>query len=162
MLLEDHSIPFVFQTVYLTSAFILSSIVDHDVQNILTRMAGVDEIIIEHKEYPFGSKVFKPESDLFCVNHNMIGGNAINIVAGPCSIESEEQIFQIAKFISELGVKFIRGGAYKPRTSPYRFQGLGLDGLKMIRRAADEYGLCVVTEVLDSSLIEKTYPYADI
>ena len=162
MLLDDHHILFVFHIVFQTPAFIISSKVDTEVQNLITRMTGVDQIIAENKEYPFGSKVFKEEPTSFCVNNNMIGGNVINIVAGPCSIESEDQIFRIAKFISELGVKFIRGGAYKPRTSPYRFQGLGLDGLKMIRRAADEYGLSVVTEVLDTSLIEKTYPYADI
>ncbi|HUP13431.1 MAG TPA: 3-deoxy-7-phosphoheptulonate synthase, partial [Niastella sp.] len=104
----------------------------------------------------------KPESTSFMVNGQQIGGNAINIVAGPCSIESEEQIFQVAEFLSNLGVKFIRGGAYKPRTSPYRFQGLGHEGLKLIKKAADKYGLLVVTEIIDSSLIDEICEYADI
>src|SRR6185503_2634945 len=122
-----------------------------EMTNILGKMTGVHEILPDQSEYPLAGKTFKKEPTSFVVNDNIIGGNQINIVAGPCSIESEEQIFSIAEFLSKSGIKFIRGGAYKPRTSPYRFQGLGLDGLKLIRAAADEYGLSVVTEILDSS-----------
>jgi 3-deoxy-7-phosphoheptulonate synthase len=128
----------------------------------LSRLEGVDEAVSFDKEYKLASRAYQKEGTLIDVNGRHIGGKAINIVAGPCSIESEEQIFQVAEFLSKLGVKFIRGGAYKPRTSPYRFQGMGYEGLKLIKKAADAYDLLVVTEVLDSSLIEEVYPYADI
>jgi 3-deoxy-7-phosphoheptulonate synthase len=83
-------------------------------------------------------------------------------MAGPCSVENEKQIFSIAKIVSEAGVKIMRGGAFKPRTSPYAFQGLGEEGLKLIRSAADEFKLKVVTEVMDKSQIELVENYADI
>jgi len=160
--LEEKNLPYRFHHIYQKDVFTVVSETDEEVLNILGKMTGIDEIIQDKSEFPLASKSFKNEPTSFCVKNNIIGGNNINIVAGPCSIESEEQIFGIAEFLSKSGIKFIRGGAYKPRTSPYRFQGLGLDGLKLIRAAADEYGLAVVTEVLDSSLIDQTYPYADI
>jgi 3-deoxy-7-phosphoheptulonate synthase len=162
MLLEAHHIPFGYHNMYQTQAFVSMSKPGKEVLDILKQMAGVEEIVDGGKEYPLTSRAFKTKPTSFCVKDTMIGGNTINMVAGPCSIESEEQIFSIAGFISKLGVKFIRGGAYKPRTSPYRFQGLGLDGLKLIRNAADKNNLLVVTEVIDSSLLEQTSEYADI
>ncbi|HAY89763.1 MAG TPA: 3-deoxy-7-phosphoheptulonate synthase [Bacteroidetes bacterium] len=103
-------------------------------------------------------------------NHNtvirlgdeLIGAKELCLIAGPCAVESETQLNEIAKGLSELGVKFMRGGAYKPRTSPYAFQGLKKEGLKMLKNASDTYGLKIVTEVLDTTLIEEVYPYADI
>ena len=103
-------------------------------------------------------------------NHNtvirlgdeIIGAKEPCLIAGPCAVESETQLNEIAKGLSELGVKFMRGGAYKPRTSPYAFQGLKKEGLKMLKNASDTYGLKIVTEVLDTTLIEEVYPYADI
>jgi len=103
-------------------------------------------------------------------NHNtvirlgdeIIGAKELCLIAGPCAVESETQLNEIAKGLSELGVKFMRGGAYKPRTSPYAFQGLKKEGLKMLKNASDTYGLKIVTEVLDTTLIEEVYPYADI
>jgi 3-deoxy-7-phosphoheptulonate synthase len=163
LLLEEHNIPYRLHRLYQKSAFTIMPDVKEDVLAILNSMSGVEEVIRTGIEYPLASKFYKNESSAFCVGENPIGGkNAINIIAGPCSVESEEQIFGIAEFLKKSGVNFIRGGAFKPRTSPYRFQGLGLDGLKLIRAAADQYNLSVVTEVLDSSLIEQTYPYADI
>lgn len=126
------------------------------------RLQGVSEIIPFDKEYKLASRAFKPQSTSFTVKDQVIGGEEVNIVAGPCSIENEEQIFAVAEFLSSQGVKFIRGGAYKPRTSPYRFQGLGHEGLKLIKKAADTYGLLVVTEIIDSSLIDEICEYADI
>ncbi len=96
------------------------------------------------------------------MNGITIGGNAINIVAGPCAVESEEQIFSIAAMLKKNGVKFIRGGAYKPRTSPYAFQGMGVEGLQLLRKAADTYNLRVVTEIIDLSVLDEVYEYADI
>ena len=84
------------------------------------------------------------------------------IIAGPCAIESREQIFSLAETISNMGIKFLRGGAFKPRTSPDSFQGLGLEGLKYMREAADKYNLIVVTEFLESTELEKYYDYVDI
>jgi len=83
-------------------------------------------------------------------------------MAGPGAVESEQQLDEIAKGVSDLGIKFMRGGAYKPRTSPYAFQGLKKDGLRLLKNVSDKYGVKIVTEVLDTSLIEEVYPYADI
>jgi len=82
--------------------------------------------------------------------------------AGPCAVESEEQIHTVARFVAAAGATVLRGGAYKPRTSPYTFQGLGEEGLKMIRSAADENGLKVVTEILDLTLVDLVGKYTDI
>jgi len=89
-------------------------------------------------------------------------GDTVTIIAGPCSVESREQMREVAACLSELGVKVMRGGAYKPRTSPFSFQGLEEEGLKIMREAADEYGLLVVTEVTDSAHAETVDAYADI
>ncbi len=91
-----------------------------------------------------------------------IGNSELCLIAGPCAVESEDQLDEIAQGISNLGIKFMRGGAYKPRTSPYAFQGLKKDGLKILRNTSIKYNLKVVTEVLDTSLIEEVYPFADV
>ncbi|MDB4106960.1 3-deoxy-7-phosphoheptulonate synthase [Bacteroidia bacterium] len=104
----------------------------------------------------------KEHNSVIQVGQETIGGKELCLIAGPCAVESEKQLFEIAKGVSELGIKFMRGGAYKPRTSPYAFQGLKKEGLKMLKRASDECGVKIVTEVLDTSLIEEVYPYADI
>ena len=96
------------------------------------------------------------------VGNETIGGNELCLIAGPCAVESEQQLDEIAKGVSDLGIKFMRGGAYKPRTSPYAFQGLKKDGLRLLKNVSDKYGVKIVTEVLDTSLIEEGYPYADI
>lgn len=90
------------------------------------------------------------------------GDGFFNVIAGPCAVESEEQLYHIAENISDMGIGFLRGGAFKPRTSPYAFQGLKTEGLKILKEASDRYHLKVVTEVLDTSLIERVYPYADV
>ena len=96
------------------------------------------------------------------VGNETIGGKELCLIAGPCAVESEQQLDEIAKGVSDLGIKFMRGGAYKPRTSPYAFQGLKKDGLRLLKNVSDKYGFKIVTEVLDTSLIEEVYPYADI
>lgn len=113
-------------------------------------------------EYRLVAKDHKDSPTVVKVGNELIGAEELCIIAGPCAVESEEQIFEIAKHISDLGIKFIRGGAYKPRTSPYAFQGLQKEGLKLLNAVSKEYGLHVVTEVLDTSLIEEVYPYADV
>ena len=96
------------------------------------------------------------------VGNETIGSKELCLIAGPCAVESEQQLDEIAKGVSDLGIKFMRGGAYKPRTSPYAFQGLKKDGLRLLKNVSDKYGVKIVTEVLDTSLIEEVYPYADI
>ncbi len=91
-----------------------------------------------------------------------VGGDECIMMAGPCSVESEEQIFSIAEFLSKQGVKVLRGGAYKPRTSPYSFRGLGKQGLQLMRQAADAYQMKVVTEIMDLSLLDEVMQYADM
>lgn len=111
--------------------------------------------------YKLASKKWKAKTS-FNVKGVEVGGDLFNMIAGPCSVENEDQIFKTAEFLSGLGVKFLRGGAYKPRTSPYSFRGLGSDGLKLLRKAADAYGMRVVTEVLDLSLLDEVLQYADV
>ncbi|MFY0643875.1 MAG: 3-deoxy-7-phosphoheptulonate synthase [Bacteroidia bacterium] len=113
-------------------------------------------------EYRLVAKDYKDGPTVVKVGDELIGTEEICLIAGPCAVESEEQIFQIAKQISDLGIRFIRGGAYKPRTSPYAFQGLKKEGLQLMERASKQHNLKVVTEVLDTSLLEEVYPYADI
>ena len=107
-------------------------------------------------------KQHRDHKSVIKVGNELVGAKELCFIAGPCAVESAEQLDEIAKGISELGVKFMRGGAYKPRTSPYAFQGLKKEGLKLLKDASDRYGVKIVTEVLDTTLIEEVYPYADI
>lgn len=108
------------------------------------------------------SRQDKEHNSVIKIGDESIGGKELCLIAGPCAVESEEQLDAIAKGISDLGIKFMRGGAYKPRTSPYAFQGLKKEGLRLLKNVSDKYGVKIVTEVLDTSLIEEVYPYADI
>ncbi|MBI1304997.1 MAG: 3-deoxy-7-phosphoheptulonate synthase [Bacteroidetes bacterium] len=116
----------------------------------------------DSQSYKLAAKRWNNEQTIIEVNGHRIGGDSLLMIAGPCAIESEEQIETISSFISRLGVSFIRGGAYKPRTSPYSFQGLGDPGLKIIKDAAKRHNLSVVTEVMDLSLLDEVYPNTDI
>ncbi len=132
-----------------------------DIQSI-AELQGVAKIIDVKEPYKLASKQWQNSPTQFDVNGVSIGGNSFNMIAGPCSVENEDQIFQIAEFLHKNHIRFIRGGAYKPRTSPYAFQGLKKEGLKLLRKAADAYNLNVVTEVMDVSLIDEVSEYADI
>ncbi|MFC1558421.1 3-deoxy-7-phosphoheptulonate synthase [candidate division KSB1 bacterium] len=123
---------------------------------------GVREVIRITEPYKLAGRTFHPENTVIDVQGVKIGGNDVVIMAGPCSVESREQIFDIAKIVSEGGAKILRGGAFKPRSSPYSFQGLGEEGLKYMKEAADKYGLLVVTEVMDTNQIKLVSQYADI
>ncbi|MCX6352877.1 MAG: 3-deoxy-7-phosphoheptulonate synthase [Bacteroidetes bacterium] len=160
--LDTNYFPYQILTRYGYSLIAIQKKFSAELADTISRLPAVEDMIDINKEYRLASLSWKKERTTFSVNGNLIGGNAINIVAGPCSVESEEQIFKVAQFLNSVGVKFIRGGAYKPRTSPYSFQGLGKEGLKLIRKAADAFGLSVVTEVIDTSLIDEIAPYADI
>ncbi len=121
----------------------------------------IENIIKISTPYQLSSNQYKKQTR-FLVNGIEIGGDNLNLIAGPCSVESEEQIFEVAQFLNKNKVKFIRGGAFKPRTSPYSFRGLGNEGLKHIRAAADKYDLRVVTELMDLSNLEQVYNHTDI
>ena len=108
------------------------------------------------------SRVFHPHDTIISVGRCAIGSSQLALMAGPCSVESEEQTFTVAAAVAKAGATVLRGGAYKPRTSPYSFQGLGEQGLKLLRRAADAHGLAVVSEVMDSQLVPLVARYADI
>ena len=113
-------------------------------------------------DYKLASRQHKEENTIVRVGNELIGAAELCLIAGPCAVESEEQLDEIASGISDLGIKFMRAGAYKPRTSPYDFQGLKKEGLELLRKAAHKYDLKIVTEVLDTTLIEEVYPYADV
>ncbi len=102
------------------------------------------------------TKCIKIDEDIF------IGDGKFTVIAGPCSIESEEQMDKIGSYLSKLGVKILRGGAFKPRTSPDSFQGLGINGLKILKQIKDKYGLKVISEIMDPRDIEESYEYIDI
>jgi 3-deoxy-7-phosphoheptulonate synthase len=126
-------------------------------------LPGVARVYRITEAYKLASRSFHPENSTFAFDNNkVIGGKEIIVMAGPCSVESEKQIFTIAELVAKSGATFLRGGAYKPRSSPYAFQGLGVEGLKLLRRAADAFGLKTVTEVMDSSQIDTALEYADI
>jgi 3-deoxy-7-phosphoheptulonate synthase len=116
----------------------------------------------KRKPYQLVSLEWKSEPTIINVNGTEIGNHHFTTIAGPCAVETEEQIHTIAGFLSKSGIRFLRGGAYKPRTSPYSFQGLREEGLVYLRNAADKHEMNVITEVMDTSLIEKVYPFTDI
>jgi 3-deoxy-7-phosphoheptulonate synthase len=128
---------------------------------VLTGIDGIERVIELDTPYQLSSKQYKNETHFF-VNGTSVGNNFVNLIAGPCSVESEDQIYATAEFLSKNGIKFIRGGAYKPRTSPYAFRGLGIDGLKILRKAANVFKLNVVTELMDLSLLDQITEYSDI
>jgi len=125
--------------------------------------AGVAEVIRISSPYKLAGRSFRPEGTIVRFPNGVsVGGDEIVVMAGPCSVESREQIFASAKLVRDAGAKFLRGGAFKPRSSPYSFQGLGLEALKLMREAGDAHGLLVVSEVMEISQIEPMMPYVDL
>lgn len=124
-------------------------------------LSGVADAIRVTKPYKLISKDLRPEKSVIKVGTGTIGGNELAIIAGPCAIESREQLFATAEVISKSGAKFFRGGAYKPRTSPYAFQGLGEDGVKMLADVREKYGLNIVTEAMDERGVDAVEKYGD-
>jgi 3-deoxy-7-phosphoheptulonate synthase len=113
--------------------------------------------------YILASRQIKDTATVIELDHGVtIGGDDLAVIAGPCSIESAEQMDETARLVSESGATILRGGAYKPRTSPYAFQGMGIEGLKLLRRAGDRYGLPIITEVMDPDDIQDIEEYSDI
>jgi 3-deoxy-7-phosphoheptulonate synthase len=132
---------------------------DLDVFNV---MGGVKEARRIASPYKLASRSFRPGGTIVRVGDVEIGGGRVEIIAGPCSVESLDQIDRSAEIVAKTGARLIRGGAFKPRSSPYSFQGLGEDGLRMLRDAARRNGLLVVSEVMDQTQIPLLLEYADI
>ena len=125
-------------------------------------LEGVAEVYRITTPYKLANRSFHAENTVIKIKDVEIGGNKIVMMAGPCSVENEDQIFRLAKSVAKSGARILRGGAFKPRTSPYSFQGLGEEGLKLLRRAADENNLLVITEVMQIDHIELIDKYTDI
>ena len=125
-------------------------------------LPGVHEAYRISSPYKLAGRNFRPEgTTVRFPNGVVVGGEEIVVMAGPCSVESREQILNSAKLVRAAGGQFLRGGAFKPRSSPYSFQGMGLDGLKLLREVSNETGLLVITEVMEISQIELMLPYID-
>jgi 3-deoxy-7-phosphoheptulonate synthase len=125
-------------------------------------LAGVKEVFRISKPYKLVSRSFRSENTVIPIDGARIGDESVVVMAGPCSIESEEQIHEAARIVAAAGARVLRGGAFKPRTSPYSFQGLGGEGLRYLREAADAHGLATVSEVMDTSQVELMSEYVDI
>lgn len=128
----------------------------------MNMMPGVEKTVRITEKYKLVSREFHPADTVVDVDGVKIGGEHLTVMAGPCAVESEDQLKEAARCVREGGAQFLRGGAFKPRTSPYDFQGLAEKGLKMLREAADENGLKVVTEIVDKDYMELIGTYADV
>ncbi len=120
----------------------------------MARLDFVESVIKVTEPYKLAGKKFHPENTVIDIDGRKIGGGNFAVIAGPCSVESEEQILSIARDIKSSGAKFMRGGAFKPRTSPYSFQGLGLDGLDLLKIARQKTGLPIVTEIMSTDYLQ--------
>ncbi|MBD3288609.1 3-deoxy-7-phosphoheptulonate synthase [candidate division KSB1 bacterium] len=150
--------------------------IDGDIRSIIGAIGDttkVDKRIFEHSDgvlrivrimepYKLASRSFHEDNSVIKFDGTEIGGDKVIIMAGPCAVESEEQLFTIAKSVKEAGATVLRGGAFKPRTSPYSFQGMGEEGLKLLRQAGDEFGMSVISEILEATHIDLLAKYVDI
>src|SRR5688572_29219961 len=125
-------------------------------------LEGVQEVLRITEPYKLASRTFKPENSVVTIGDLRIGGDEVIVMAGPCSAESEEQVEAAAAAVKRAGAKVLRGGAFKPRSSPYSFQGLGEEGLRLLRAAADRHNLLLISEVMDISQLELIERYAHI
>src|ERR1700690_3233495 len=119
--------------------------VDFDTRN-LEVLAGVEHVHRISAPYKLAGRAFRPEGTIIeFANGLRVGGDEVVVMAGPCSVESREQLFTVSELIAKAGARVLRGGAYKPRSSPYSFQGMGVDGLKLLREAGDRFGMLVIS-----------------
>lgn len=123
---------------------------------------GVQEAVRVSEPYKLTSRTWRREKTIVKARGVEIGGDKVVVMAGPCTIESEHQLFETARRVARAGARVLRGGAYKPRTSPYAFQGMGVEGLKLLRAAGDETNMATVSEVMEISQIDKMLDYVDI
>lgn len=124
--------------------------------------AGLEIQEDDHKKALLVSRKKKPEDTVIDIKGVKFGNGETNFIVGPCAVESYEQVAEVAKAVKEKGLKLLRGGAFKPRTSPYDFQGLGVEGLKILKRVADEFDLAVVSEIVNPAHIEEAINYIDV
>jgi 3-deoxy-7-phosphoheptulonate synthase len=129
---------------------------------VAERLPGVEKIVPILKPYKLASREFREENTIIKIGDVVIGGGNFVVMAGPCSVESEEQLMESAYMVKKGGAQIMRGGAYKPRTSPYSFQGMEEEGLKLLKKARENFGLPVVTEVMNTTDVELVEEYADI
>jgi 3-deoxy-7-phosphoheptulonate synthase len=136
--------------------------IDFDIR-ILELLPGVQEVHRISSPYKLAGRSFRPEGTVVRLSNGIgVGGNEIVVMAGPCSVESREQIFSTAESVAKAGAKILRGGAFKPRSSPYSFQGHGEEALKLLREAGEKFNLLVISEVMEISQIPLMLPYVDI
>ena len=133
-----------------------------DLKEQMELLPGVSEVVPISKPYKLASREFHPDSSIVVVGGAEIGGSEPVIMAGPCSVEDEEQMISTARAVKNSGATILRGGAFKPRTSPYSFRGMGLDGLKLLQMAKQETGLPIITEVMAPGDVDTVAQYADI
>ena len=122
----------------------------------------VDRLVRVQHPFKLANKIFHPKNTIIKVGDHEIGGGGITVIAGPCAVESEDQLMTIARAVKAQGAQFLRGGAFKPRTSPYSFQGLGEEGLKLLKKAKAETGMPIVTEIMDQEQFDLVCEYTDI
>jgi len=136
--------------------------VDFDTRN-LEVLNGVQEVHRISAPYKLAGRSFRPQGTIIELPNGLkVGGDQVVVMAGPCSVESREQLFNAAEQVSKAGARVLRGGAFKPRSSPYSFQGLGLEGLKLLREAGDRFKMGIISEVMEISQITMMLPYVDI
>ena len=133
-----------------------------ELRDALELLPGVEQVIPISKPYKLASREFHPQDTIIELNGVTIGGNDIVVMAGPCAVESEEQLCSTARAVKAAGATVLRGGAFKPRTSPYQFRGLGKDGLAMLAQAGKETQMAVITEVMTPEHVDLVAKYADI
>jgi len=133
-----------------------------ELRDTLELLSGVEDVIPISKPYKLSSREFKPENTIIKVGDVTIGGEELLIIAGPCAVETETQVLETAKAVKAAGANMLRGGAFKPSTSPYQFRGLGKNGLEILAKARAETGLPIITEVLTPNDVELVSRYADI
>lgn len=131
-------------------------------KDVFEALPNVDRVVRVSTPYKLVSRQYRSAASSVRVGSAVFGGGNFPLIAGPCSVEGESQIFETARFLRTLGVQLLRGGAYKPRSSPYEFQGMGEEGLRLLRGAGDETGLAVVTEVLSEAQVPTVAAYADM
>jgi 3-deoxy-7-phosphoheptulonate synthase len=136
--------------------------VDFDTRN-LEVLSGVEHVHRISAPYKLAGRSFRPQGTIIELAHGVqIGGDQVVVMAGPCSVESRSQLFTVAELVAKAGARVLRGGAFKPRSSPYSFQGMGEEGLKLLREAGDQFKLLVISEVMEISQIALMLPYIDI
>lgn len=136
--------------------------VSPEMREALEMMTGVEEVVAITKPYKLCSREFHPKNSVIEVDGVTIGGKKLAVMAGPCAVETEEQVMSTAQAVKAAGANILRGGAFKPSTSPYSFRGLGVEGLKLLAKAGEETGLPLITEVLSSEDVEVVARYTDI